>query len=360
MSAQPDNTVSLKVGGLIYSGWMGVSIDRALGEPCGSFSLTASEKWPGSKATQRIAPGQSCQVLIGDTPLITGWIDDVAPAYDAGSHGIQIRGRDRTCDIVDSSAIVDGPGAWNGVSVMAIARQLLAPFGISIRSAVSNTDKVLAGHAIQMGETVWECLERALRLYGVTAMPDGLGNLLLTIPGGGPALVEMKLGGAILAGSGLFSQKDVFSDYWILGQFQGTEDTYSDPRISNGATGHASDPTIGRYRPLIVNVECMTADLDFLPKRALWEAAHRSGKGRSATIRTQGWRDAAGTIYQPNAMVRIEDGFLGIHESLLVSGVQLGIDGDGEIANLKVTRLSAFTPEPLSDLGPYENSGAAK
>lgn len=355
-----DDTVYLKVGDQIYSGWTGITIDRALGEPCGGFSLSVTERWPGNQATHRIAPGQACQVLIGDTPLITGWVDDFGPSYDQGSHGVSIRGRDRTCDLVDCSAIVDGVGAWNGVSVMTIARQLLAPYGISIFSVAPGINRVLAGHSIQMGETVWECLERALRLYGVSALPDGLGNLTLTVPGGGVALSEMKLGGAILGASGMFSLKENYSDYWILGQFQGTSDTYSDPRITNGATGHASDPTVTRYRPLIVNVECNTSDLDFLPRRARWEAAYRSGKARQASIKTQGWRDANGTIYQPNSMIRVEDDYLGIHESLLVSGVRFTEDDGGRITDLKVTRLSAFVAEPLSEQPPYENSGAGR
>jgi prophage tail gpP-like protein len=170
----------------------------------------------------------------------------------------------------------------------------------------------------------------------------------------------MQLGGTILSGSAAFSGKDTFSDYWVLGQYPGSSDTYSDPRVTNGASAHASDPTVTRYRPLIVSVECNTAALDFLPKRALWEAAHRSGMGRLGTFKTQGWRDANGAIYQPNATLRIEDDFLGIHESLLVSGVKLTLDESGTLTELKCRRLSGFVPAPIADLPPVENSGAAK
>ena len=119
-------------------------------------------------------------------------------------------------------------------------------------------------------------------------------------------------------------------------------------------------PQSAAIAPLIVSVECNTPALDFLPKRALWEAAHRSGMGRLGTFKTLGWRDAGDTIYQPNAMVRIEDDFLGIHESLLVSGVKLSLDESGKMTELKCSRLSGFVPAPIADLGPYENSGAAQ
>ena len=350
--------VILKVGGQIYDGWTSVEIDRELGSITGSFSLSVTEQWPGSQATHRIPAGAACQLLIGDTPLITGWVDDVVPSYDATSHTVSIKGRDKTCDLVDCSAIVTGPGSWNGVSIMTIAQALLAPYGISIHSTVATTDLVMAGHSIQMGESVWECIERGLRLYGVIAMPDGNGNVLLTTPGAGPALAEMKLGGAILSASASFSGKDTFSDYWILGQFPGTSDTYSDPRVTNGVSAHASDPTVTRYRPLIVSVEANTSELDFLPKRALWEAAHRSGKGRLAGVKTQGWRDAGGNVYVPDAMIRVEDDFLGIHESLLVTGVKLALSDAGRTADLKVSRLSGMVPAPIADIKPVENSGS--
>ncbi|MEO0035718.1 MAG: hypothetical protein RLZZ501_1741 [Pseudomonadota bacterium] len=350
-----DDTVTLKIGGDTHAGWTEVEIDASLTEVCRTFSVGVTERWPGQQATRRIAPGTACQVVIGETTLITGYVNDVDISYDGQSHNVTIRGRDRTGDLIDCSALVAGVGSWTGTSVMRIAADLCDPFGIKIVSTVSDTRKVLAGHSIQMGETVWECLDRAIRQYGLLAMADADGNLVLTRPGSAGALAEARLGANILAGSCGFSERELFRDYYLLGQFPGSNESYSDPRITTGASAHASDPNVARYRPLIVQTEANTCDMAFLPTRAAWEAAVRSGRARRPTITVVGWRDAKGSLYAPNTMIRLEDDFLGIHETLLVAGVRLTLSDNGQLAELSLARKSAFDPAPLTSLAPYEN-----
>jgi len=351
------NAVTLMVGGEIHAGWTEAEIESSLTEVSSTFSVGVTERWPGQQAIRRIRPGAACQLAIGGAPLLTGFVNDVDIGYDEMSHTVTLRGRDRTADLVDCAALVSGVGAWNGVSVMRIAADLCAPFGITVRSTVPDTDKVLAGHVLQMGETVWECLDRAIRQYGVMAMSDGAGNLVLTRPGSGGALAEARLGGSILAGSCSFSDRELYRDYYLLGQFPGMSDAYADPRITTGASAHAGDPNVSRYRPLIVQTECNTCDMNFLPTRAAWEASHRSGRARRPALTLAGWRDANGSLYSPNTLIRVEDDFLGIHETLLVTAVRLSLSSDrGQLAELTLARKSAFDPAPLTSLPPYENS----
>jgi len=348
--------VTLKIGGLIHGGWTGLEIESSLTEISDSFSVSLTDLDPGRQAIFQVAPGNPCALAIGGTTLITGYVNDVDIAYDANSHGLTIRGRDKTGDLVDCTALVSGFGQWNSVSLMVIAKELLAPFGIAASSTVSDTSKVLAGHAVQMGETVWECLDRAMRQYGVMAMVDGSGNLVFARPGDGGALAEARLGGNILSASAAYSERETFRDYYVLGQFPGGNETYSDPRVTTGACEHAADPNVARYRPLIVQVECNTSDMSFLPTRAAWEAAFRSGKGRRFTVTVAGWRDANGMLYAANTMIRLEDDFLGVHETLLVVAVRLSLSENGQLATLTLSRKEAFLPAPLTSLSPYENS----
>jgi len=348
--------VTLKLGGQIHGGWTEVAIESSLTSVSDSFTVSITDLYPGQQASFAVAAGNPCSLAIGDTTLITGYVNDVDISYDAASHRVTLRGRDKTGDLVDSSALVSGVGAWNGVSVMTIASQLLAPFGISVSSTVPDTAKVLAGHALQMGETVWECLDRAIRQYGVMAMADGNGNVVLTRPGEGGALAEARLGANILAATAAFSERETFRDYYVLGQFPGGSDAYSDPRVTSGASAQASDPNVTRYRPLIVQVECNTSDMTFLPTRAAWEAAYRSGKGRRFTVTVAGWRDVNGALYLPNTMIRLEDDILGCHETLLVVSVKLTLSDAGQLTELVLCRKEAFLPAPLTSLPPYENA----
>jgi prophage tail gpP-like protein len=352
--------VTLKVGRKIYSGWTDIAIDMSLTEISDSFSVSITDLFPGQQKRFQVQPGNACSLAIGDDTLITGYINDVEISYDTESHSLFVRGRDKTGDLVDCSATPHGFGNWNRVSIMDIAKVLLDPFGITVTSTVPDTAKAIRGHTVQMGETVWECLDRAFRQYGVMAMADGSGNLVLTRPGDGGALAEARLGGIILAGSASYSGRETFKDYYVLGQFPGGNDAYSDPSVTTMASAHVTDPNVTRFRPLIVHVECNTSDMAFLPTRAAWEAAYRSGKGRRFQITVQGWRDANGKLYAPNTMIRLEDDFLGVHESLLVVAVHLSLSESGTLAGLTLSRKDAFIPAPLTSLPPYENGTGAK
>ncbi len=349
----PSNAVTLTVNGRIHGGWTAASIETALTSLSNAFTIEVTDGNP-AKLDFAIARGDACSLAIGGTTLLTGWVDDVEIAYDGQSHGITIRGRDKTGDLVDCSALMTGTGRWDRTSVMAIAKDLLAPYGITVSSTTPDTGKVMDSHAIQMGESVWECLDRALRQYGVMAMADGNGNLVLTRPGDAGARAELRLGGTILAGQAQYSGRETFRDYYVLGQFPGSGDAYADPRVTTMASAQASDPNVKRYRPLIVFTEANTADMSFLPTRAAWEAAVRSGRGETFSVTVAGWRDSGGNLYAPNTLVRIEDDFLRVHETLLVSGVRLELGEGGQLAHLTLGRKEAFLPAPVTELPPYD------
>ena len=54
--------IALTVDGLIYGGWKSVSVRRSIETVAGTFSLSASERWPGQQALKAILPGQKCTV----------------------------------------------------------------------------------------------------------------------------------------------------------------------------------------------------------------------------------------------------------------------------------------------------------
>ncbi len=355
----PDNTVTLKVAGQLFTSWTEVSVERSLATLAGAFTVKLTDIRKPDVNPIVVSPGEPCALAIGGTTLLTGYVDDVQPSYTGTSHDITIRGRDRTGDLVDCSATPKGPGYWAGTSVLDIGKQLCQPFGIKVTSTEADASKVLNGHAVQMGETVFECLDRAVRQYGLLAVSDGLGDLVLTRPGTAGALAEVRLGHNCLGARGRFSDRETFQKYYVMGQFPGGGEAYTDPTITNGAVGQASDPNVTRFRPLIVFAESTTCDTSFLPKRAAWEAAVRSGRAHRATLTVPGWRDADGKLYAPNTMVRVEDDWLRIHETLLVEAVHL-IDNDqaGMVTRLDVVRKEAWLPEPVSTLPPYEKGGS--
>ena len=254
--------IELKVAGQIYSGWTELAFEAGLEQLAGSFTLNLTEHWPGTEAGRPVRPGQACVLLIDGEAVLTGWIDEVAPSFDASQRSLTVSGRDRTADLVDCSAI-HGSGQWKGASLARIARDLCKPFSIPvvIDPAVQTlADKVFPTWSIEDGESVFDCLERAARLHTVMLTTRGDGALFITRPGFEKAQTALVEGQNILAAEGRFSWAERYSEYHIKGQ----------SRKSHDDKGKSIDAVINRYRPLIVLAEDQAHDAT-ATERADWE-----------------------------------------------------------------------------------------
>ncbi|MFA6971626.1 MAG: hypothetical protein WC208_09535 [Gallionella sp.] len=331
------NRAELKVSGVIYGGWTSLRIERGMEQIAGTFSLGITERWAGQSDKRPIKAGQPCQVLIDGIPVITGYVDDANPSYDANQHGITVSGRDKTCDLVDCAAIHKG-GYWKGAKLDKIAADLCAPFGIKV---IVDTDvgNAIPSFKLNEGESVFEALERAARLRALLLVSDGLGNLVITrtarirIP---TALIE---GGNILSASGTFSWKERYSHYIVKGQAAPDGDEFNQTTHTS-PNGNADDPVINRYRPQIVIAEDQGNGVT-LKQRAEWERSVRVGRGNRATIKVQGWKHDAG-IWLPNRLVPVRSPYLDVDADLLISSVAYTLDESGTCSELQVCRAEAF------------------
>lgn len=340
------NDVTLRVDNKIFGGWMTVAVDRSLRAIAGGFQLSITERWPGCQDLHQILPGMACEVRIGDDTVITGWINDVEPAYDATSHQVTITGRDATGDLVDCSATA-GTGMWNAPSLMRIVTDVCAPFGIPVKSDLPDVQRIIYAAQLQPGETAFECIERHCRMWAVLPTSDGLGDLVLTRAGEGGAVAGLKLGDNIKAGRAKLSDRDRYSRYIVLGQ---TAAGGTDFSLFTGPRGEARDAGVKRYRPLEVMAEAEYFDPEWFRRRAEWERAARAGRSRVFTATVTGWRDKDGALFRPNAMVRLDDDFLGAHGTYVIADVRLSLSDQGRLSELTLTDKEAFALETPRNL----------
>lgn len=328
--------LSLLVNGRKYNGWKSASIALGMEQIAGCFSLTVSEKWHGQNSAWQIMPGDTCRLLIGNTPVITGYVDDVNPSYDNGSHGVSVTGRDKTGDLVDCSAIHKS-GEWVNVSLAKIATDLCAPFGITV-AAATDTGKAFSRFSVQEGETVFECIERAARERGILLMSDGNGRLILTRSGTnriGTALVKGK---NIENASGQFSHKERYSKYIIKGQSPGSDWTSTTHNTQTKAI--AEDNAVTRYRPLIIIGE--QGDGSTYADRAKWERNVRAGRSSRISYTVTGWHHGAG-LWLPNNLVTVNDDYLGVQGDMMLASVRMSLDDSGSKTELELCRKEAFS-----------------
>ncbi len=376
--------LSLKVGGAIYGGWTGVAVRTGIEQIAGAFELALTERWPEQPTDWVIAPGEFCEVLIGEDVLITGYIDAVAISYDAASHEIKVSGRDRTGDLVDCSA----PSvAMSGQTFFQIAEALCKPYGIAVYDETARGRKLtvkqkkagkkgnapkrprvptkIPKHATQNGESVFKTLEKLSRSEGVLLVSDGEGGLLITRAGvAGDCATVLEQGKNILRASLGHSHANLFSEITVKGQASAADAARFDVLHSSpkGSVKRTASPTgnsqIVRYRPLILVAETQ-ADARRCQQRAEWEASNREARARKITVSVQGWRQENGDLWLINQRVRVKTAWLRIDEWWLIAGVNYRLDNGGTLAELTLVSDKAFEmlpeiPEPAAEAKKYQ------
>lgn len=316
--------VFLYVNNKIYSGWKDVSITRSLEAMAGSFSLSVVE----SKMTDTfdLFCGDEVVVKIDSDAVITGYIDDYHPSFDAESHNITITGRDKTADLIDCSASYK-TGQWNNQNIFTIAKDLCKPFGIEVKTDLKKLPTIKK-FKFQTSETVHEALDRLAKQLGVVITSTRDGSKLFITRSSQKALnITLKEGENILTGSASYSFKDRFSQYIVKPQqnqdetiVAGSGDDYV--IVTNKIKGICNDESIKRYRPKIFVSE-YALNKSEANLRAKWEAIITAGKSSDIEIEVQGWRMPNGELWDVDKLVMVDSPKLRIKKKSFNNGSNL-------------------------------------
>ena len=213
-------TVTLSIAGRRHEGWTSAVVTRSLETIAGMFRIALSERAPGEAARRVIRAGDPCEVALDGERVLRGFVDTARVSYDAGSHSIEVTGRDATGDLVDCSAATK-PGEWHEAKLEEIVAALCEPFGIPVRTE-ADTGLKFRRFRIDEGETAFEAIERGCRFRAVLPLSDGAGGLVLGRPTRSRTATALRRGVNILSASGDVSWQDRFSEYTLLGQQAGT------------------------------------------------------------------------------------------------------------------------------------------
>lgn len=339
MSDEP--IVTLRIGSLLHTGWQEVNIRLSLEQIADEFTLGLTERWTESNEIRPVVPGQACTVEIGDELVLTGYLDEVLPDYDAESHALQANGRSRASDLVDCSG---KEKRLDGLTLGQIARTLAQPFGIEVVDTVRD-GKAFGSFVLEDGQSPAEAIERAAQLRGARVVSDAQGRLVIVHAVQRRIKTALILGDNIRKASGAFSDRDRFNQYIVEGQTPGGDD-WSGTQAS-GPSSRAHDPRVRKPRSILI--VCDTpADGGDCASRAELESRMRWAKGRGVTYTVSGWQNEQG-VWRPGDLVHVRDQYLGLDEEMLISDVQL-IEGlDGRRAELRVAPPDAFLPVPIKD-----------
>lgn len=377
------NAVRLVVNGAEFGGWKSVRIEPGIERQARSFDLEVTDKWPGqTDIPRRIQPGDTCQVFIGEDLVLTGYVDGTPVRYDGKTVGVGVKGRSKTADLVDCCPIETGKstvatssgGAWRDVigpdgkaekvikapgiaanqwrnqKLEVIAAALASPYGVRVLAEV-NTGAAIPEHHIQVGETVFESIDRMMRLRHVLSTDNAKGDLVfIDVGSAGRAGTALELGKNVLSASTELDYKGVFSTYVVKGQRSGNDDQYgadvaeeegeSDdvgdtPTTVTGQTASATDARAKRRRILVIK-QSGQADEGTCKDRADYERAHRAAKALQTSYTVQGWRQSDGALWQPNMMVRVIDPLIGFDTDMVIAELAWVLDREGMRTEIKV------------------------
>lgn len=371
----PASVVRLVVNGAEYGGWKSVRIEAGIERQARSFDLAVTDRWPGQTSIpRRIVPGDACQVFIGNDLVMTGYVDATPIRYDGQNVTVGVRGRSKTADLVDCCPIESGqktagkggswadvigkdgrrgrvvaPPAksanqWRNLPLEVIAAALAAPYGVRVIAEV-DTGKAIAEHQVQQGETVFESIDRMMRLRHVLSTDNERGDLvLIDVGSGGRAGTALELGANIRSASTDLDYKGVFSEYIVKGQRAGNDNehgsavaeeeaTASDDALDEAAA--AADSRAKRRRVLVIK-QSGHADEGTCKDRAEYERAHRAAKALQTTYTVAGWRQASGGLWLPNQLVRVRDSLIGFDAVMVTAEVALVLDDNGQRSEIRV------------------------
>jgi prophage tail gpP-like protein len=328
----------LTINGQIYGGWTSIQVTKSLDTMAGAFEIECTDRWPGQPTQWPVQTGNACKVMIDGELMFTGWVDEVEPELDGTDHSVKLRGRGRTADLVDCSAM-NTPGRWSNLKLEAIITALCQPFGIAVTAAADTGDPIPA-FALQQGERVKDAIDRLVQQRGILPIETPTGDLSLATPSSTQAAGSLTLGQNVVHGTAKHDAKDRFSLYVVKGQRQGHDGDNGVNALQ--VQSQATDSQVTRYRPLLILAE-EQATTTSAGDRAQFAATVRAGRSQTGKLTVTGDRDAAGNLWAPNSLVTVAAADLGLQGSLLINEVVFKASEDGTLTEINVTRPEAYS-----------------
>lgn len=342
-----DQILTLQVGPVEHKGWKSVSVESSIEQAVSSFSIAVTESWedePGVTYPGMVYPGDSCEILIDDDVILTGWIDAPEIGHSADDHTITATGKSKTCDLVACSC--RPPYQFKKRTLGQIATALCGPYGITVEDLTGNTD-LIKRFSPETGESPFAAIEKLARDAQalVTDTPAGLLQLTRAGTSRGPGFTHP---GNILRASILTDISGRFSEYRVKGQTVGDDENYGSVSAHPYADAEDSEDVVGRYRLKVIKGE-RQMNPAACKRRAIWEAVTRAGKSIAVRVTVWGWRDADGDLYQKNRIYPVTDPVLGVDADLLAVRVNYTFDRNGKFTHLTLAPPGAYeTIEPVT------------
>ena len=376
--AQDKDNITLEVNGQEYGGWLSAQVVTGLDQIASQFAVEVTEQYPGGSI--RIRPGDKVTVRLGDSTVVTGYVDRTPVSYDATSVTHNVSGRSRTADLADCCIetgietetkvaakkadtglgryagikyqadgtklsterpkVTAAPKAsqWRKIDVGQTIAAMIDPYGIQLKTdlhGVKTLDKV----SVSVGTKVAEAIKTLVQKMNYLVTDDEFGDLVLWSPDAAQSATDALvvnsdgLPSNVLEASAGFDYEQVFSDYIVFGQTK---------KSANVCSTVVTSPALGVRRRVLKLFESGAVDADTVTKRAQFESSYRLGKAKAATYTVQGWRQSDGSLWRKGMKVRIKDSIMNIDDEMIIEKVTYDLTEAGSTTQLDVVPVEAL------------------
>jgi prophage tail gpP-like protein len=339
MTTEDADRVVLRVRDKAFFGWTSVEIRESLEEVATSAAVAVVGVYATGAGFVR--EDDDIELRVGDEVVMTGVIDDLDLGGDAETQTAHLAGRSRTREAVDCSAPA---GSWSA-PLLKVAQELVRDYGLDVVDECGVGGRMVR-HRTELGEKVFDALDRLARDNECMVTDDAQGRVVLTQAGRGGTGARIERGRAgFLKGNARRSCAERYSEVICQGQSIG------DAEVEVAAQGAAIDVGVRRTRRLIIRPERGVSKAA-AARRARWEVATRAAKALEYTCTMRGWRDSEGRRWRKNTLVTVRDPFAGVWDAvLLVVDVSLKLTAqEGRTAELRLVPPEAYAAEPKARL----------
>lgn len=355
--------VLLTQDALMLKGWKSVRIARSVEVATSEFQMTCSADANTLKLLGK--EGAPVTVSIGDSLVLTGFIETIETYLTPRMHEISISGRGKLGDLVDCSCRIDRVNANTNLTKLCTA--IASSYSISVVVPDSATQTALAAQLplprqiVSITETAWEVIERYARYCGVLVYESEKGELVISQAGEKTGASGVALGQNVEAIVCTKSTLGTFSTYnAVLSAYSaGTDDENipNIPVVTVVNTGVAANAA--RIRPTFFVSEQSATDRDFITKRVNWMASRAYGRARRVRVLVDNWRDGSGAVWRTNVSYPVSASVVGVPDNtmLLLAEVKFILNENGTHAELVFGPRQGFLPEPIAlDVLPMDES----
>jgi prophage tail gpP-like protein len=345
------NSIRLQVNGVEYTDFTAATVELRIDALSNLFSFSAASS--GGKPLP-FTGGESCVVIVNDQPMLTGYIEMVNGSYDHQSHTIDVRGRDKTCDIVDSTldAISD---IKPPITLKKVIQRIVKELGTSV-SVIDNVSPEAFKtetdiQAPEPGDNAFEFLESLARTRQVLLTSDSDGNIVIDRASGTDhgAILQNVIGydgNNILTAGYSYDHTGRFHFYKASSGANLLAAAFAkiaEPGEISAQKGDTTDTEArkGRNFVFVPEKDLPAADCN---KRAIWESNIRKARSKTYSCVVQGFEFAPGKLWDINQLVTIVDEFANIDAKMLINSVAFSFSTDnGSTTTLSFVEENAYT-----------------